>query len=378
MRILFVNNDPTLLAGLRAVLRKYRQQWQMSFVTGPEAFRALQEETIDVVVAELDVEGPLGGSLLELVAEEHPSTVRVVLSASADLQQVMRVVPHAHQYVSMPVEPSDLVQRIERSEALRRLLDRERVKALGGLNRLPTHHRILDELRRVLRDPEVHIDQVGEVIEQDPAMSAKILQLVNSAFFSRNRRIMSIREAVSYLGLNLIEGLVLQIGLVSSFEHLNGISLQRFQIHGLQVATVARRIAPPDLAELAFTTGLVHDVGKLVLSLAYGSRFVGIAAAAEKGQGRAWQLERDELGVGHPEAGAYVLGVWGLPTPIVEGVAWHHQPNEVERSGMDVVAAVHLADAIAAGQPADDDLVNQLDLQEQLEKWRRRFDLEAV
>lgn len=378
MRILFVNNDPTLLAGLKGALRKYRQQWQMAFVRGPDAVTVLQHERVDVVVAELDVEGPLGGTLLEMIAEEYPATIRVVLSASADVRDVMRAVPHAHQYVSMPVDPAELIQRIERSEALHALLDEDRIRALGGLNRLPTHHRIVDQLRDALQDADVRIEAVGEIIQQDPAMSAKILQLVNSAFFLRTRRVTNIRDAVSYLGLNIIEGLVLQIGLVSSFEHLNGISLQRFQMHGLQVANVARRIAPRAIADVCFTTGLVHDVGKLVLSLAYGARFNTIAAASEKGIAKTWRLERTEFGIAHPEAGAYVLGVWGLPTQVVEGVAWHHDPCAVERTGMDVVAAVHLADAIVHGQHASKELVSQLDLKTQLKKWRRRFDLEAA
>ncbi|MEM6928645.1 MAG: response regulator [Myxococcota bacterium] len=378
MKVLFVNNDPTVLAGLKGALRRYRSQWRMAFVRGPEAVRALQQEHIDVVVAELDVEGPLGGSLLEMVAEEYPSTIRVVLSATADVRDVMRIVPHAHQYVSMPVDPSELIQRIERSEALRNLMREDRVRALGALNRLPTHHRIVDQLRSALQDPDILIDDVGHIIQRDPAMSAKILQLVNSAFFTRNRRVTNIRDAVSYLGLNLIEGLVLQIGLVSSFEQINGVSLQRFQLHGLAVANIARRLVNSALAEVTFTSGLVHDVGKLVLALAFGGRYRQITAAAESGTRRIWRLEREELGVTHPEAGAYVLGVWGLPLAVVEGVAWHHHPCEVERTGMDVVAAVHLADAIVHGNHADRELVKQLSLRDQLIQWRRQFQQEVA
>ncbi len=378
MKVIFVNNDPSVLAGLKAALRRYRSQWRMAFVRGPDAVRALRHEPIDVVVAELDVDVPLGGSLLEMVAEEHPSTIRVVLSASADVREVMRIVPHAHQYVSMPVDAGELIQRIERSEALRSLMREDRVRALGALNRLPTHHRIVDELRSTLRDPEVPIEDVSRIIERDPAMSAKILQLVNSAFFTRTRRVTAIREAVSYLGLNLIEGLVLQIGLVSSFEQINGVSLRAFQLHGLQVANVARKIAPAEIAEVAFTAGLVHDVGKLVLSLAFGSRYAPIAAAAEQGLSQSWRMEHEQLGVTHSEAGAYVLGVWGLPLAVVEGVAWHHHPGEVTRKDIDVIAAVHLADAVVRGGHPDRELVEQLGLEERLLKWRRRFQQEVA
>jgi len=378
VRILFVNNDPTVLAGLKGALRRYREQWRMAFLKGPAAVKALQSEPIDVVVAEIDVEGPLGGSLLEMVAEEHPSTIRVVLSASANVRDVMRVVPHAHQYVSMPVEPPQLVQRIERADALRTLMREDRVRALGALNQLPTHHRIVDELRVALQDPDIRIETVADIIERDPAMAAKILQLVNSAFFSRTRQVTHVRDAVGYLGLNIIESLVVHIGLVTSFEQINGVSMQRFQLHGLQVGKVARRIAPSHRSEVCFTAGLVHDVGKLVLSLAFGSRYAEVQAASDQGLEPAWKLEQAELGVTHPEAGAYLLGVWGLPLEVVEGVAWHHHPCEVQRTDMDTVAAVHLADAIVHGHHASKKLVKQLQLRQQLIRWRRRYDREAA
>ncbi len=206
-------------------------------------------------------------------------------------------------------------------------------------------------------------------------MSAKILQLVNSAFFSRARRIASVRDAVSFLGLSLLQGLVLQSGLFNALEgRLGGLVLDESNRHGLSVATVARQIADRSCADAAFTAGLLHDIGKLLLAVRFGSRYEKLLRRSREEQIPLQGLEQRQLGVTHPEAGAYLLGVWGLPDEVVEGVAWHHAPHRVPHTRIDAVVAVHLADAIVAGQPVDEALVGQLRLQQSLASWRGQFE----
>lgn len=375
LRVLFVNDDESVLAGLRASLRRQRRRWAMHFLGGVEAAARLETEHYDVVVVDVVLRDRDGLSLLKRVAEEHPSTVRVVLSGSADPKGAMRAIPFAHQYLSMPCDPAEIIRRIERSESLRSLLSEERIVVLGALRDLPTPHRLYQQLREALSDPDVAISDVAALVEQDPAMSAKILQLVNSAFFSRVRRITSVRDAVSFLGLSLLQGLVLQIGLFDAMEDsLGGISLEEASQHGLTVATAARRIAARDCADAAFTAGLLHDIGKLLLAVRFGARYAKLMARSEQSGEPLLGLEQEQLGVTHPEAGAYLLGIWGLPDVVVEGVAWHHEPRRIAHVQVDAVVAVHLADAIVAGQQVDEQLVLELRLERSVVKWRGQFE----
>ncbi len=375
LRVLFINDDESVLAGLRASLRRHRRRWVMHFLGGLEAEQRVEVDQYDVVVVDVVLRERDGLSLLKRIAEVQPGAVRVVLSGNADPQGAMRAIPFAHQYLSMPCEPMELIGRIERSESLRSLLSEERIQVLGAMRDLPTPSRLYWQLRDALLDPDIEISEVAELVERDPAMSAKILQLVNSAFFSRVRRITNVRDAVSFLGLSLLQGLVLQIGLFGAMEdRLSGMSLEEASQHGLTVATAARRIADRDCADAAFTSGLLHDVGKLLLAVQFGARYAEIMATARRCGESLMALEQSRLGVTHPEAGAYLLGVWGLPDVVVEGVAWHHEPRRIPHTQVDAVVAVHLADAIVAVQPVDERLVLELGLERSVKKWRGQFE----
>ncbi|MBX2802751.1 MAG: HDOD domain-containing protein [Myxococcales bacterium] len=372
LRVLFVNDDETVLSGLRGSLRRRRRRWAMQFVSGLQAVELIEQEPYDVVVTELVLRGVDGHALLERLSQCQPGTVRVVLSGAADQRGAMRAVHLAHQFLSMPCEPTELIARIERSERLRALLTSERIASLGSLDGLPSPPRLYRDLREALSDPDVSLAQISALVEQDPATSAKVLQLVNSAFFSWSRNVTNIRDAVGVLGLNLLQGLVLQIGVVNTLSApVAGMSLEEESQHGLAVATVARRISARGLGDAAFTAGLLHDVGKLLLGDRLGKRYSEVlqAAAAEDAPPLV-AIEQEALGVTHAEAGAYLLGVWGLPDAVVEGVAWHHDPTRVPHEDVNAVVAVHLADAIVRGERADSRLVEQLDLAGAVRRWR--------
>ena len=220
LRVLFVNDDEAVLSALRANLRRRRRQWDMTFLSGVQAAQAIAEQPFDVVVTELILGGVNGLDLLRDVARERPGTIRVVLSGSADPRGAMQAAQVAHQYLAMPCEPAELIRRIERSERLRSVLSSERIASLGSLDRLPSPPAIHQQLRDALTDPDTSVHDVASIVERDAGITAKILQLVNSAFFSRVRRIANVQAAVGVLGLDLLQGLVLQ-------QALYGASFQR-------------------------------------------------------------------------------------------------------------------------------------------------------
>jgi HD-like signal output (HDOD) protein len=211
-----------------------------------------------------------------------------------------------------------------------------------------------------------------------------VLQLVNSAYFGLSHRVTSIQQAVLYLGVELLKGLVLTAQVFGLFEQapVPGFSLDHLQEHSLLTARVARRLARDrDTAEEAFTAAIVHDVGQIVLAQGFPLRFANvIQAVGESGRPRP-DVERDEFGVSHGEVGAYLLGVWGLPFSIIEAVAYHHSPGRVTVGARDLLAAVHVADCVVdeatearSGDPAprglDVDFLQGIGWTVDLPRWR--------
>jgi len=183
----------------------------------------------------------------------------------------------------------------------------------------------------------------------DAAVCAKVLQLVNSAYFGLGQKIVSIRPAVTYLGVEIIKSLVLGSSSFSdkAISEVKGFSPDRLQQHSMLTALLAKKIVSnPALADAAFTAGLLHDIGALVLCHAAPPDYVRALDRKKELGGDMASAEREIFGVTHAEVGAYLLGLWGIPFPIVEAVAFHHRPSEVAPESRPLVAAVHIASGL--------------------------------
>ena len=357
-RILFVDDDRDVLEGLRAMLRDQHKRWDMVFVAGgEEAIAELERSRIDVIVCDMRMPRIDGATLLRHVQDRHPRVVRIVLSGYAELESALRTVPVAHQFLTKPCDAELLRNVVDRACNLQALIGDETIRDLiGKLGKLPSLPRVYLQLTHTLADENAGTDEVARVIEGDPSMCAKVLQLVNSAFIGLGRQITSIEQAVAYLGTNMLKNLTLVVKVFSVGNGAAGAILDRLQGHALLVAAIARRLAGADrrLAEDAFISGILHDLGKLILASERPHQFEHLAERARTEGRPLFAVEREELGVTHAEMGAYLLGIWGLPYPIVEAVANHHAPERVPaRQGLDPLATTYLANLFVHEQAAE-------------------------
>jgi HD-like signal output (HDOD) protein len=185
-------------------------------------------------------------------------------------------------------------------------------------------------------------------------MVAKVLQLVNSAYFGLRNSVTSVRQAVRYLGLELLTGLLLTARVFSLYDRkaANGFSVERLHDHSLRAAQASRLILQNhDAQEETFTAALLHDVGQLVLAVGVPDQYEKLTREAQQTKRPLFTLEQNEFGVSHAEVGAYLLGVWGLPFSMVEAVAYHHRPNEVTVGQRDMLAVLHTVDALVDLEP---------------------------
>lgn len=350
-RILFVDDDRSLLDGLRDALRPYRHEWTMSFVTnGEDALAALQATDHDVVVSDLRMPGLDGATLLERVRRQCPAAVRIVLSGHADIGMVARAAAAAHRLIAKPCETEELALVIRRSCALRDIgtrveFDRRAIRSAA----LPSVPRLYAELRELLCSASASAADVARVIERDIAMAAKVLQLANSAYFGRRSSTTNVTEAVSYLGTETLKALLLQAETFRQFQPdrpIPGFDLEGVQRDGTRVGHLAHAILK-DVGGRgdAFTAGLLHDVGLLVLATQAPRELARTLALARQYGRSIHAIERDDKELTHAEIGAHLLVLWGLPGDVAEAVAGHHDPVWLKHP-FDAVAAVQIATAL--------------------------------
>jgi HD-like signal output (HDOD) protein len=354
-RILFVDDNALVLQGLQRSLRPMRPEWEMDFAEGgAKALECVAANAYDVVVSDMMMPGMDGAQVLREIQLRSPQTIRLVLSGHAEQEYAMKCVGVAHQYLSKPCDPDMLRSTLARitslnftaqSEAVRRLLPR--------LEQLPSIPAIYSEIVRLLKDPEVGMEEVGAVIARDMAITTQILKVVNSSFFGLSRRIIEPVEAASYLGVETVKGLVLATHLFGQFPTTDAraFSCEALAQHSQQVGAAARLIAQAEHASKTvfnecLVAGFLHDAGKLVLFANLPEQFDQAAAlVAEKGL-HPLAAEREVFGATHAEVAGYLLGLWGLPASVVDAIASHHTPQQSQARNFSPVTAVHVADAL--------------------------------
>ncbi|MFP3908052.1 MAG: HDOD domain-containing protein [Acidimicrobiales bacterium] len=388
-KVLFVDDEPQVLSGLRRMLRPRARDWELSFAgSGPDALAAIDASPVDVVVTDMRMPGMDGATLLAELQERHPEIVRIVLSGHSEMGMALRSSQVAHQFLTKPCDADLLTSTVERACQLQGTLRSPVLRGVvGELTSLPSPPQVVLELRRLLSSDEPSLDRVAELIGTDPGLSAKLLQLVNSAFFGLGKRLTSVREAVSYLGINVLSNLAVAMSAFDRFTEgaANPAFLMAEQAHALRMSGLVRDLVPTGrVGHDAFVVGLLHDVGILVLSSAVPDEHQRARALAIDEGLPLTDAELAVFGTSHAEVGAYLLSLWGLPAEVLEAVANHHRAPELGHRTMDLVHAAYIAemlDAAHSGRPRfggapvaeiDPDYLDQLGVTERIAELRGR------
>lgn len=355
-RILFVDDEPKVLEGLRSMLRAYRRDWTMEFYKGPEqALAALAVQQYDVIVTDLRMPGMDGAELLTRVRDEYPDMVRIVLSGHTEQERILRAVGPAHQYLSKPCDPEFLRQTIASANLLNKRLNNPQLKKLvGQLDSLPSLPDIYFDLVEELRNEEASVDRVGALISRDISMTAKVLQLMNSSFFGLPVHVNDAKHAAALLGLNTLKPLVLTACIFRQLEEsrVSATFLESILSHSMVVAGIAKQLASAenldsDTIDNTFIAGALHDVGKVVLADNFGRDYTVLCHKAKAQETSIVELELEQYGATHADVGGHLLGLWGLPQEVIEAVAFHHDPIASADEQFTPLAAAHVANALA-------------------------------
>ncbi len=389
MRILFVDDEEMVLRMLRMAVTSMQGEWEASFAnSGREALELLAKETFDMVVSDMRMPGMSGAQLLNEVFRLYPATFRIILTGFVEHEKVMEAVGTAHQFLAKPFQLDSLKELLRRASSLKQRLRSQRarliVAQIGCVPSVPdVYFKILDALQA----PHCPVERIGEIAATDPGLTSKLLQLVNSAFFGFSSQVSNANEAVMLLGTGTIRSLALTCRLFSAFkvEHSPDFSVEQVWTHSLRVARLAEHIARLErannaLVEQAFTAGLLHDLGKLILANALSTKYLALVRRSASERRPLSELESEALGTNHAEVGACLLQLWGLPAELIEAVLWHEQPANASLDGFCPTIAVHVANLfdheahgpVGNGAPKQLDSVclDRLDLGQRLAVWR--------
>ena len=260
-------------------------------------------------------------------------------------------------------------------------------KLVSQMSSIPSLPEAYTEIVEELQSPNASIQIIGQIVSRDLGMTAKILQLVNSAFFGLRCHVSNPSQAASLLGVDTLKALVLSVHIFSQFDCANtqGLHLHTLWNHSATTGALAKSIAETvdcdgELRDHALMAGLLHDAGKMVLAVNLPERYREALALAHEGGLDACQAERQILANTHADVGAYLFGLWGLPDPIIEAVAFHHHPSRCSATGFTPLTAVHAANVIDHEQdppwtgrdasPLDTEYLAQLGLADRLPAWR--------
>ena len=389
-RLLFVDDDSNLLMGLKRSLHSMQEEWEMEFADSGAAALKMLDRPFDVVVSDMRMPGISGLELLNTVQERFPQAVRILLSGQSDRQSILDSAARAHQYLSKPFDARQLKTLLSQTIALGNLLDNASLKTfISRLSSIPSLPSLYLEVMDALRASDPSPAKIGDIIARDMGMTAKILQVANSVTYASRSEITQPEQAVLRIGLETVQSLALSVSIFSSLSAKlqAAYSVDSLWQHSTLTGQYCRAIARAEGIAAAssgvyVSAGLLHDIGKLIIASSDPDMARTIPDIASASGRAVWQVEKEMLGCTHAEVGAYLLGIWGLPFPIVEAVAWHHRPSESPASEMSPLAAVHVANALEArshGLAPDDETMDVVFLERirrlhRLEVWTEACD----
>ncbi len=353
MRVLFVDDDPKLLSSLRRMTLARGDLDALFAQGGREAMEILDRQPIDIVVVDMRMPGMDGVTLLEQVQEKHQDIIRIVLSGHSEENLVRRSVGLAHQFLSKPCPFDQIMAVLQRLYGMRSILTNKSIRSVvNRIGMLPVLPDVYSELTRELERDDCSLSRVGAVIARDVGLAAGVLKVVNSSFFGVSHSITTLENAVTFLGTDLIRGLVLSNKLFTTFDvsKHHDMSVQLLWSHSLNTAFFCRTLAGMSEGRIAinhgFNAGLLHDIGKLILADRLPEVYAEILTATAESDNTVCELEYTFIGCTHAEMGAYLLGLWGFPVEIVKSVAGHHGCGYVCDTETPLTGLVHIANVL--------------------------------
>ncbi|MFN9731767.1 MAG: HDOD domain-containing protein [Pseudomonadota bacterium] len=358
-------HEADAIAPLQAALAAGRPLWRLVVHDDPaDARRLAAEQSFDVIACGWRIGRTFGPEVLRRAQAVAPDAMRLLLlPASVDSGEAARQsLACAHQSVLLSEGAPRFAASMERLIAVRWLLRNPALRrAIGGAERLPAAPRLFLALQQVIADPLAGTTDAARLVARDSALSSRVLRIANSALFARSAPVLDVAGAAAQVGLDVLARIVLACEVYSRGATRDPDAEVR-QHRAMAAARLAARIASdPVTAQCAATAALLADCA---LPLLPGLDRAALRAVTPP---RLWAGLPDQALVA-----AYLLGLWGLPHPLIEAAVFCHAPGRLPNPvrGVSAAGALHIARALVHGEAPDADWINGNDLGGQLGEWR--------
>lgn len=370
MKVMFVDDEPMVLKGIKRAF--FNSGWEIILASdGRQALEILSGTNVGFVVTDMQMPGMNGAELLEKVSELYPSTVRAVLSGQADRELAARASFVAHQWFSKPCSPSDIQNALEQIDTIQSTLPNQEIKEIvGKIKALPSAPNLFFRIKKLF-DDDADMELVAKVISEDPALSAKILQISNSSFFMLNTKIQKVEDAITRLGADVVSCVVAIAEIYSNTIKIPGYAIEKEQQHSMCTALLGVTLVSPEDREETMLVGLLHDIGMYVLFLLAPDSVDTYLQKRIKSEDNTL-LERELFGVDHTQLAGYLLHLWNFPYHLIESIMLHHQPLKLMEYKFGAAAAIYVASLLLSKKPINEDFVKHFQLLEKLPDWEKR------
>lgn len=323
-RLLLVDDERALLDGLTKVLRPFRHEWDIETALGGRAaLEALSSQReFDAVVSDARMPDVDGEAVLRAAMERQPMAVRIILSGQVDAKVGHRLAAASHQFLTKPASAGAIMAAVEDCCRLTQSLKNEAARSLvASLGQLPVAPHVYHRVTALIAEPTATSDEVAKLIADDLVLTASVLRFVNSAFFGLPRSIDDVREAIVLLGFERLRELVLLVELFPVADDLG--LLEGIRRRGLFRAQLARLITQGNaVTHLASEAALLTEVGVYALAWKRPSLYRDVWRRGQAPDGDLEALEREAFGATNSEVAAALLGLWRIPTTVVNAVRW--------------------------------------------------------
>jgi putative nucleotidyltransferase with HDIG domain len=383
-RALFVDDEPRVLRGIENLLFAAWGRWEVvTAESGPRALELLAAEPFDIMVTDMRMPGMNGLQLLEHVRERHPGVVTCVLSGHAEADAVLQAMVTAHRYLAKPTKADALLELLDQVDAVLTAMNVPAVRAqLGRCGDIPPRPHLHADVTRLLRSG-ASLEAVGEAVERDAVVTARVLKVANSVFFRGVSDVTSVAGAISRVGTQTLEAVLAQVAVTQAFSGAEVAAMERVHERLVAVGSLARKVAHGTaFIEKAHLAGMLHDIGRLLFIATHvpSDSNLDATALATRASTSLLAAERDAFGADHAQVGAHLLTLWGFDLDVIEAVGGHHNLSKAIEAGPGPLRATAVASAIfderhdAQLRARNDDLFGQVFSEAQCAEWRSHLE----
>ena len=351
--ILFVDDEPNILKGLKRTFHSMRSEWKMHYaLSGDQALKIMSENEIDLVVSDMYMPEMDGAELLRKVQSEYPHVIRIILSGHSDIKLILKTLFPAHKFLNKPCTKEQLLNTVKRILLAQKLLPHQETRAMiNQIGALPSQPFFFPVMQEDLYYQDM--EMLSRDIHYDVGMVANLLKVTVNSFFGEMDHLPTIQEAVNMLGTDVLNNLFKTNGHLATYEDfiIPELSVDKLWRHCLRTGKFASAIAKQETQDSntvyhCFIAGLLHDIGKYILIYKYFDSYRDLLQKMDTLDISPAQAELDYFKTTHGAVGAYLMSLWGVPYDIIEAIAFHAQPSLLKHTQFTPLTAVHIADVL--------------------------------